>query len=263
MVPTQTHWGGGKHLQDLGPSDDVSKWGQAFVVAEIMYLFCIWGAKVSICILLLRLKLPWLYSVMLRSIIAIVTVLTLFFTFWIVFQCSPIEAQWDPELAMHATCISKTDYATSVYVLSAISAVTDLATAVTPALVIFGLTHIEIDLRKRIGASLTLAIGSAACVATFVRFPYIEEFAATADVLYNVVPLSIVSFVEASLGIICASAVTFRPLFRRPSDSYASSSWSYCEPHDSERQHSQAEDGEVIESEMTTLNEQSKRESKT
>ena len=49
MIPTQTHYGGGKHIWDLTPHDNVARWGQAFVIAEIMYLFwCQGGDSLAI-----------------------------------------------------------------------------------------------------------------------------------------------------------------------------------------------------------------------
>lgn len=80
-------------------------------------------------------------------------------------------------------CISRPMFANSVYALRAINAATDLCTAVLPAVAIFRLSNLNLDTKARIGASLTIAIGSAACIVTFVSFKYVKDYEATEDFL--------------------------------------------------------------------------------
>jgi hypothetical protein len=73
---------------------------------------------------LLRFK-GTLHSViwLLRCTAAIITGLTLAFVLWVTFQCTLVESQWDPD---GGVCASQDANMVSVYVLSNVSAVTEL-----------------------------------------------------------------------------------------------------------------------------------------
>lgn len=156
LVPVQTHYGGGQHIQFVTNPSDIVQWGRAFFVAEIMYLLTIWAVKTSIAALLLRLGLSRKFNLALYGVIGVSSILTLFFILWLTLQCKPIAYQFDKSI-VGGTCVSLNTYVISVYVLSAINAVTDLVTGVIPVIVVYNL-HLE--RRKKIMTSFTLAVGS-------------------------------------------------------------------------------------------------------
>ncbi|GAB7322231.1 hypothetical protein MBLNU13_g03230t2 [Cladosporium sp. NU13] len=156
MVPVQTSHGGGRHLVDLqDPAQELPRWGQAFFVAQIMYLITLWGVKLSVAFLLLRFSTSKAVTWTLRSTAAVITCLTLAFILWVTFMCTPVQAQWD--LSVDGSCASRESYMISVYVLSSISAVTDIIMAVMP---VFILRNLKIDLRTRCYAAVTMGLGS-------------------------------------------------------------------------------------------------------
>jgi hypothetical protein len=156
MVPVQTSHGGGRHLADLpNPTQELPRWGQAFFVAQIMYLITLWGVKLSVAFLLLRFSTSKAVTWTLRSTAAVITCLTIAFILWVTFMCTPVQAQWDP--SVNGSCASRKSYMISVYVLSAISAVTDIIMAATP---VFILQSLSIDLRTRCYAVATMGLGS-------------------------------------------------------------------------------------------------------
>nr|POE56849.1 hypothetical protein CFP56_70101 [Quercus suber] len=199
-VPIQIAHGGGTHIVDIqDPAQNLPKWGLAFFVAEIMYLLTLWGVKLSVASLLLRFAMSKTLSWTLKLAAAFTTIITLAFVLWLTFQCKPVDAQWNTSIA--GDCVSRQTYANSVYALSSFSAITDLITAVAPMIILRNLT---MDRRSRW-----------ACVVTFIRFKFIRDFTKSDDGTYAMVPLSICSFVEVSIGCICASLATLRPLLQR------------------------------------------------
>nr|POE47895.1 hypothetical protein CFP56_01223 [Quercus suber] len=210
-VPIQIAHGGGAHIVDIpNRTQNLPKWGLAFFVAEIMYLLTLWGVKLSVASLLLRFTMSKTLSWTLKLAAAFTTIITVAFALWLTFQCKPVDAQWDTSIA--GVCVSRQTYTNSVYALSSFSAITDLITAVAPMIILRNLT---MDRRSRLFAAGTMALGSMACVVTFIRFKFIRDFTKSDDGTYAMVPLSICSFVEVSIGCICASLATLRPLLQK------------------------------------------------
>lgn len=177
MVPVQTSHGGGRHITEMtDPSYDLPRWGKAFFVAQIMYLITLWCVKVSVAFLLLRFTTSATMIWTLRITAAVITVVTIGFVFWVTFMCAPVQSQWDP--SVEGTCASREAYTVSVYVLSAISAVTDIIMAAVP---VFILRKLKIDLRTKCYAGFTMGLGTLACIATLVRFKYIRDFSISED----------------------------------------------------------------------------------
>jgi hypothetical protein len=156
MVPIQTSHGGGRHLAYLpNPTRELPRWGQAFFAAQITYLITLWGVKLSVAFLLLRFSTSKTVTWTLRATAAVITCLTIAFILWVTFMCTPVQAQWDP--SVNGSCASRKSYMISVYVLSAISAVTDIIMAIMP---VFILRKLKIDSRTRCYAAVTMGLGS-------------------------------------------------------------------------------------------------------
>jgi hypothetical protein len=156
MVPVQTSHGGGRHLIDLpNLTHDLPLWGRSFFIAQIMYLLTLWGVKLSVAFLLLRFSTSTAVTWTLRATAAVITALTLAFIFWVVFMCTPVQAQWDPSVG--DSCASRETYMISVYVLSAVSAVTDIIMAAMP---VFILRKLNIGLRMKCYAASAMGLGS-------------------------------------------------------------------------------------------------------
>jgi hypothetical protein len=156
MVPLQTSHGGGQHLADLqDPAYDLPHWGRAFFIAQQMYLITLWGVKLSVAFLLLRFSTSRPVTWTLRATAAVITSLTLGFMLWVTFMCMPVQAQWEP--SVDGECASRKSYMISVYVLSAISAVTDIVMAAMP---VFILRALKLDQRTKCYAAATMGLGS-------------------------------------------------------------------------------------------------------
>ncbi|CZT23214.1 uncharacterized protein RCC_08925 [Ramularia collo-cygni] len=210
MVPVQTSHGGGAHFLNIpNPEYNIPRWGHAFFIAQQMYVVTLFGVKMSIAFLLLRFSASKALDWTLYGVAGVTTGLTIAFTLWLTFQCSPVAAQWDTSI--EGVCVSRDAYVDSVYILSAFSAATDIITAIAP---IFVLRNLTLDQKSKWSAAITMGLGSVACIATIVRFKFIRDFSISTDVTYAMVHLSIASFVEVALGCICASLATLRPFLQ-------------------------------------------------
>lgn len=156
MVPVQTIHGGGEHLANIpDPATNIPRWGHAFFVAQLMYVITLFGVKMSVAFLLLRFSVSRGLNWALYLVAAVTTGLTIAFTLWLTFQCNPVPAQWDTSIK--GVCVSRSAYVTSVYILSAISAVTDIVTAVAP---VFVLRQLTLDRKTKWYAAITMGLGS-------------------------------------------------------------------------------------------------------
>lgn len=156
MVPEQTNHGGGAHLANIAnPEYNIPRWGHAFFIAQQMYIVTLFGVKMSVACLLLRFSSSRALNWTLYMVAAVTTGLTIAFTLWLTFQCSPVQAQWD--INIKGDCIKRDAYVNSVYILSAISATTDIITAIAP---IFVLRVLSLDKKTKWYAGLTMGLGS-------------------------------------------------------------------------------------------------------
>lgn len=156
MIPVQTIHGGGEHLVNIpDPAYNIPRWGHAFFIAQQMYLVTLFSVKLSIAFLLLRFSSSRWLNWVLYAGAGVTTGLTTAFTLWLTFQCSPVPAQWDTSI--EGVCVSRDAYVASVYILSAISAVTDIVTAIAP---IFVLRRLSLDKKTKWYAAFTMSLGS-------------------------------------------------------------------------------------------------------
>lgn len=156
MVPVQTIHGGGEHIANISdPTYNIPRWGHAFFVAQQMYIVTLFGVKMSVAFLLLRFSSSRALNWALYLVAGITTALTIAFTLWLTFQCSPVPAQWDTSIK--GVCVSRDAYVASVYILSAISACTDIVTAIAP---VFVLRQLSLDRKTKWYAAITMGLGS-------------------------------------------------------------------------------------------------------
>ncbi|KAI5365825.1 hypothetical protein Slin14017_G034650 [Septoria linicola] len=152
----QTSHGGGQHIINIpNPAYNLPRWGHAFFIAQQMYIVTLFGRKMSVAFLLLRFSVAKALNWTLYAVIGVTTALTVAFTLWLTFQCSPVAAQWDTSIK--GVCHSRDAYVASVYILSAISATTDIVTAIAP---VFVLRQLSLDRKTKWYAAVTMDIDS-------------------------------------------------------------------------------------------------------
>ncbi|KAJ0125216.1 hypothetical protein J7T55_006561 [Diaporthe amygdali] len=112
-----------------------------------------------------------------------------------VFQCDP--------------CYDFVDF---LYASTAISTATDLILCTVPIRYLWSL---KIPKKQKIIVSFLFFIGGMACVASIVRLAFLSQLRKPVDVLYNLVTSVLLTITECTIGVVCVSLPSLRPIFAK------------------------------------------------
>lgn len=88
------------------------------------YIFLMMFVKLSIGIFLLRLAAQKVYTWILRVSITVVTIWSLAIFFWNIFQCSPVDKQWDYRI-IGGHCVPPGEIVSAAYAMTALTILSD------------------------------------------------------------------------------------------------------------------------------------------
>ncbi|KAK1956029.1 hypothetical protein LY78DRAFT_707871 [Colletotrichum sublineola] len=175
--------GYGSHYWDIDPTK-----GKAilkiFYAQQMLYIVVLAFAKTSIACFYYRVFINPRFLLAIKWIIAFLFAQSLLFIMLLVFQCRPIESNWDRYI--EGQCFNVTAIA---YVGAVCSILADVLLIILP-----------------IPEVLKLQL---------IRLQYLVSFANSYDASYENVMTVIWSAVELNLAIICGSLPSLRPLFKR------------------------------------------------
>jgi hypothetical protein len=114
--------------------------------------------------------------------------------------CKPFKLYWDLSVPGH--CQSPEHVRQTIIGTSVIHGLTDFEFSLLPLTFIFTLNQ---PLRSRIAVACIMGLGLLASTVGIVKFIGINQLFVSPDATWNTVPLTLGSFVEASLGIIAAN----------------------------------------------------------
>lgn len=203
-------YGVGRHLK-LIPLEDIPKALHYWYLCELFYTLTTLFIRLSIALFLIRICVKRIMKVIIYATMAGVTVFSIFYFFLALFQCSPIDYFWNQYKGEHGSCMNPAVIPDASIAHSAVSFTADWILGLLPITLIWNL---QMNQRTKISLAAILAVGLLAGIAAIIRIPYIRVLTITDDFLYATTDVSIWSAVEASLGIVAASAYTLRPLFR-------------------------------------------------
>lgn len=192
--------------------------------------------KVSIALFLLRLDCSrkvyrWILSVS-ATIVAIWSSVTFF---WYLFQCRPVQAQWDYTIPQ-AQCVTSEQVVNAAYALSIMTILSDWLYALLPIPMLWGL---EMTKQTKFAVVVVLSLGIFASIATLIRLKFLAGINNTADLLCKQLHLRfaiclmrepdvlltrksvtandalIWTLMEPGVAIIAASIPTLRPLVQK------------------------------------------------
>jgi hypothetical protein len=171
--------------------------------------------RLSIGVFLLRIAVTRWHRLTLIIVTFCATLYSVFFFFFILFQCHPIEHYWtrvtDPDSLKNGACALGSSELGVSYVHSAVSAVADWTYGLLPVAMVWSL---KMKRGTKVLIALLLGMGAVGSAAVIVRIPYIRQLASTEDYLYRTSDLAIWSVIEPGIGITAGSIATLRPLFR-------------------------------------------------
>lgn len=207
-------YGLGRHNKSLSQQDEIEALKYQ-ALATATYVSNMWLIKLSIGLFLFRLAARRRYQYILGISIAVVGIWSLVLFFWNVFQCSPVQAQWDYtilEKDPKAHCVSVDEIVNAAYALSALTILSDWLYALLPIPMIW---HVKMTIQAKWSVVGVLGLGVFASIATLIRLGFLADITDTSDILHAGTDAMIWTLVEPGIAISAASLATIRPLLRR------------------------------------------------
>ncbi|KAK7966697.1 integral membrane family protein [Apiospora aurea] len=205
--------GVGRHNKSLDqPSEIKALEYQALATAS--YVLDMMYIKLSIGIFLLRLATQKRYRYLIWGSLVVIALWSLALFFWNIFQCNPVEAQWDYTILERdpsAHCASGEEIVNAAYALSVMSILSDWLYALIPIPIVW---NVKMTLQAKITVVLILSMGVFASIATLIRLKFLADLTDLSDILYGGTDSMVWTLVEPGVAIVASSLVTIRPLLR-------------------------------------------------
>ncbi|RYP91479.1 hypothetical protein DL770_002418 [Monosporascus sp. CRB-9-2] len=205
------HYGLGRHNQSLSQHREIQALKYQ-ALATATYVLNMWLIKLSVAIFLLRIAVERRYRYTLYISMVIVSITSFALFLWNIFQCKPVEAQWDYTILdrhPEAHCVSADAIVSAAYALSAQNIVSDWLYALLPIAMIW---KVKMTTEAKVYVSLVLGLGIFASVATIVRIHYLAHLTDTLNILYSGTEPMVWTLIEPGVAIIATSLATMRPL---------------------------------------------------
>ncbi|KAM0324184.1 hypothetical protein ACHAQA_008378 [Verticillium albo-atrum] len=179
-------------------------------LATATYVLNMMFIKFSIGIFLLRLTTSKAYIWTIYISLGIIAIWTLAIFFWNIFQCHPVQAQWDYTVA-GASCVTPDQIVAAAYSISVMTILSDWLYALMPIPMIW---KVKMTVPAKISVILLLSLGIFASIATLIRLKFLADLKELDDILFAGTDAMVWTLVEPGVAIIAASLVTIRPLLR-------------------------------------------------
>ncbi|KAI1072647.1 hypothetical protein LB507_002828 [Fusarium sp. FIESC RH6] len=200
----------GKH-NDAVESDEIKV--QALMwqaLATATYILDMMFIKLSIGVFLLRLSVQRVYNWIIWISLAIITIWSLVLWFWNLFQCNPVEMQWDFRIK-DGTCVSADQIVSAAYAISVMTVLSDWLYALLPIPMLWS---VKMTKQAKATVIVILGLGIFASVATLVRLRFLADLTDTEDILFAGTDAMVWTLIEPGVAIIASSLATIRPLLR-------------------------------------------------
>ncbi|KAL4794508.1 hypothetical protein BDV19DRAFT_379431 [Aspergillus venezuelensis] len=200
-------------LQEPGNEQYQAGGQKFFLIFEIGYCAAIIPIKLSISWMLIRVaegRKSYIYIQ--YAVIALFTIMNFIALIFILTNCIPIEAAWEPELLEQGGhCKPGYVLTNAYYACTAVNIVTDWVTAAMP---VFLLWNVQLDRNSKIAVMGLMSLGVFASLSACVRLKYTVNLTNQDDFLFAVANVVIWGFAENAIGMIVGNIATLRPLFK-------------------------------------------------
>ncbi|KAH8667439.1 hypothetical protein BGZ60DRAFT_377245 [Tricladium varicosporioides] len=203
------HYGLGRHNTSMEQNDEIQALKYQ-ALATLTYIADMMFIKLSIAIFLLRIAVQQRYIWILKISMAVVTVWTVAIFFYVLFQCQPVQAQWDVRIK-DAHCTTGGSFVSAAYSLSVMSIVSDWLYALLPIPMIWS---IRMTIHAKVTVAIVLSLGIFASIATLIRLKFLVDLEDSSDNLFAGTDAMVWTLVEPGVAICAASLITIRPLLR-------------------------------------------------
>jgi hypothetical protein len=147
-------YGMGKHNKSL-PQDQEIQALKYQALATAIYIANMAFIKLSIAVFLLRIAVGRSYRVILNASMAIVAVWTAGVFFFDVFECKPVEFQWDYTIP-NGSCIPGDSLVSAGYAFSVLSVLSDWLYALLPVPMLW---NVKMNTQTKIIVLIVLSLG--------------------------------------------------------------------------------------------------------
>ncbi|QUC18860.1 uncharacterized protein UV8b_03101 [Ustilaginoidea virens] len=203
-------YGVGKHNDAIPSLDDrvAALMWQSITIA--FYLLCMMFVKLSIGLFLLRLATQKSYIWTLRIALVIVTLWTTVIFIWNMFQCTPVQKQWDFRIR-DGYCAGPDEVISAAYALTVMVVLSDWFFALIPIPLLWG---VDMTKQAKVTVIVILGLGVFASIATLIRLKFLAGLQSSEDLMFSVTDATVWTLVEPGFAIIATSLATIRPLLR-------------------------------------------------
>ncbi|KAJ0157986.1 hypothetical protein CTA2_12584 [Colletotrichum tanaceti] len=180
----------------------------AVYAAEIVYVFVLLLAKLSLVVFYLRIFTVPRFRVAAYALIGFLVLGQIVIGFLTVFSCHPIELFWNRDIHTGG-CL---DVNRLAYANSALAIVQDLVILALPVAMLPGL---QMSLGKKISVATVFSLGSVGFISTIVRLRVLAVFGRSIDPTWDYAPVVWWTTIELGVVIVCACAPMIRNLVER------------------------------------------------
>ncbi|EHK50607.1 uncharacterized protein TrAtP1_011128 [Trichoderma atroviride] len=204
------HSGMGKHNAAITDGDEQATALMWQALAAASYILNMMFIKMSIGIFLLRVSARKVYNWIICISLGVVIVWSLVTFFYDIFQCSPIQKQWDFRIES-GKCVSTSDLVSAAYAISVMTILSDWLYALLPIPMLWS---VKMTPQAKATVIIILGLGIFASVATLIRIRYLTVMKDLDDLLFAATQVMTWTVIEPGVAIIAASLATIRPLLR-------------------------------------------------
>lgn len=180
---------------------------------EIIYVVLTSSMKASIALTLLQWAKSKVHIILLWTSIAVDVIISSVFSFYIIFQCTPIDYAWrlvDP--TVKGKCLPFSGQLYMGYALCITTVCLDMLFLFLPFFMMRGR---GVNSRIKLCIYTLFGLGVLASLANFIRLAALVKLKASADPLFDAAPVFTWSAVEVSIGICVAGIMELGPLMNK------------------------------------------------
>ncbi|KAI8282056.1 Satratoxin biosynthesis SC1 cluster protein 4 [Colletotrichum sp. SAR11_57] len=222
LVIIMATMGFGTHLYDL-QSGELTKILQLLYAAEIVYVFVLLFAKLSLVTFYLRIFTVPRFRMAAYSLIAFLVLGQVIIGFLTIFSCHPIELFWNKDIHTGG-CLDINQLA---YANSALAILQDLIILALPIAMLPGL---QMNKNKKISVAVIFLLGSVGFISTIIRLQVLAVFGNSIDPTWDYVPVVWWTTIELGVVIVCACLPMIRNLVEKWFPNFKLFKWSSPKP---------------------------------
>ncbi|KAI8316856.1 hypothetical protein K4K61_000140 [Colletotrichum sp. SAR11_59] len=222
LVIIMATMGFGTHLYDL-QSGQLTKILQLLYAAEIVYVFVLLFAKLSLVTFYFRIFTVPRFRMAAYSLIAFLVLGQVIIGFLTIFSCHPIELFWNKDIHTGG-CLDINQLA---YANSALAILQDLIILALPIAMLPGL---QMNKNKKISVAVIFLLGSVGFISTIIRLQVLAVFGNSIDPTWDYVPVVWWTTIELGVVIVCACLPMIRNLVEKWFPNFKLFKWSSPKP---------------------------------